>query len=149
MCCRTGLSAVFSRCRVTVLQACETRRVGPPSRIAVQGLFWAIFQIRYSPKKLFCVARVYVLEISRMVTGLVTVDGKRGRGGGVVLGYRCCLLVGVWMVPWLWTCLVGACYGSPGERSRSIFLLVGWEISVAWDSSVTTLTASGFGWTGW
>ena len=37
---------------------------------------------------MFCVARVYVLEISRMVTGLVTVDGKVGEEGGVVLGYR-------------------------------------------------------------
>src|SRR5437867_2230651 len=33
--------AVFYSCRVGVLQACETLRVGPPSRIADQGLFWA------------------------------------------------------------------------------------------------------------
>src|SRR6266516_6384393 len=51
LCCRTGLSAVFSSCCVAVLQACETRCVGPPSRLAVAGLFWAIFQTGYSPQR--------------------------------------------------------------------------------------------------
>ena len=147
LCCRTGLSAVFSSCCVAALQACETSRVGPPSPIADPGLFWAIFQIRYSPKELFCVARVYAFLISWMVTGLVTVDGNGGRG--VVLGCRCCLLVGVWMVPRWWDVPCWSLLWFARREGRSIFILVGSEISLAWDSSVTTLTASGLGWTGW
>jgi len=64
----------------------------PPSRIADPAYSGRFFQVRYSSKGLFCVARVYVFAISWMVTGLVTVDGNSGRGG-VVLRYRCCLLV--------------------------------------------------------
>src|SRR5213595_2970496 len=56
LCCRTGLSAVFSSCCVAALQACETIRLGPPSRIADPGLFWAIFQICTLIKEVFCVA---------------------------------------------------------------------------------------------
>src|SRR5437762_9110545 len=76
LCCRTGLSAVFSSCCVAALQACETIRLGPPSRIADPGLFWAIFQIRYCPEELFYIARVDAFEISWMVTDLVTVNGN-------------------------------------------------------------------------
>ena len=39
----TGLSVVFSSCRAGALQVCETRRPGPPSRIADPGLFWGDF----------------------------------------------------------------------------------------------------------
>src|SRR5205809_4624345 len=84
LCCRTGLSAVFSSCCVASLQACETSRLGPPSRIADLSLFWAIFQICTLIKEVFCVARVNTFEISRLVTGLVTVDGNsRGERKGL------------------------------------------------------------------
>ena len=55
---RTGCLAVFSSCRVAALQACETRRLGPPSRIADPGLFWAIFRMDFFSKQLFCVVRI-------------------------------------------------------------------------------------------
>ena len=42
LCCRTGLSAVFSSCCVAALQACETSRLGPPFPMGDLGLFWAI-----------------------------------------------------------------------------------------------------------
>ncbi len=80
---RMGWSAVFSSCCVAALQACETRRLGPPSRIADPGLFWAIFQICTLIKEVFCVARVNTFEISRLVMGLVTVDGNSGGRGRV------------------------------------------------------------------
>src|SRR5207249_10481619 len=44
---RMGWSAVFSSCRVAALPACETSRLGPPSRIADPGLFWAIFRMDF------------------------------------------------------------------------------------------------------
>jgi len=79
----TGLSVVFSSCRVGALQVCKTRRPGPPPGLLIQAYSGAIFQIRYSPKELFCVVRVYALATSWLVTGLVTVDGNsKGRGRG-------------------------------------------------------------------
>ena len=56
----------------------------PPPGLLSQAYSGAIFQIRYSPKELFCVARLYALATSWLVTGLVTVDGNsKGRGRGV------------------------------------------------------------------
>ena len=54
LCCRTGLSAVFSSCHVVALQPCETSRLGPPSRIADLGLFWAIHKLDTSQRVLLC-----------------------------------------------------------------------------------------------
>src|SRR5207249_9389360 len=54
LCCRTGLSAVFSSCHVAALQPCETSRLGPPSRIADPGLFWAIHKLDTSQRVLLC-----------------------------------------------------------------------------------------------
>src|SRR5213596_3872470 len=86
LCCRTGLSAVFSSCCVAALQACETSRLGPPSRIADPGLFWAIFQVGPFPEELFCVVRINCFRDFLPVTVLVTVDGNSrvvfARSGG-------------------------------------------------------------------
>ena len=71
---------------MAALQACETRRLGPPSPIADPGLFLAIFRMDFFSKQLFCVVRINCFRDFLPVTVLVTVDGNSrvvfARGGG-------------------------------------------------------------------
>ncbi len=60
---------------MAALQACETSRLGPPSRIADPGLFLAIFQVGAFPEEL-CVVRINCFRDFLLVTVLVTVDGN-------------------------------------------------------------------------
>jgi len=73
---QNGLISVFSSCCVAALQACETRRLGPPSPIADPGLFLAIFRMDFFSKQLFCVVRINCFRDFLPVTVLVTVDGN-------------------------------------------------------------------------
>ena len=71
---------------MAALQACETRRLGPSSRIADPGLFLAIFWMDFFSKQFFCVVRINCFLDFLPVTVLVTVDGNSrvvfARGGG-------------------------------------------------------------------
>src|SRR5947199_7813043 len=63
LCCRTGLSAVFSSCHVVALQPCETSRLGPPPGSLIWDYF-GLFTSWILRKEFFCVARIDALGIS-------------------------------------------------------------------------------------